>query len=282
MRREQIIEFLNFDDLVNRHPKDEPYVVLIGYESFQPTEYEEVALYSHSVHFNSLMISTDSKERALNEIDYHLVFASEGGYFEQAPSGEMIYNLNESWDYVDGLTVEPLILDRHWPGLGIQFYEPTQRMILYLGALNKNGDWINPYTEDVIIRSMQKNELLNEVRHSINRIEIKVDYLKDYLAARKSGLLIAKYSSRVLMFQSTDQIPILDSSKEVPHGRWNYHYVNEDSKSPKELWAEAELRQKFWIDPLPEPRHEGAHPRGEFVGGVKFTLQDGTKEEYDV
>lgn len=282
MNREKLVEFFNFDDFVNRHPNDEPYIILTGYESFQPPGYEDIALYSQSVHYDSLMVSIESKNKAFNEIEHHSVFPSKGGYFEKRKPDEIVYNLNESWEYNDGLTVEPIILDRSWSGLNIQFYEPNQRAILYLGLLNENDDWIDPYTEDVVIRRVRINEQLNGVQHSLNRIEIKIDYLKDYLAARKSGLFMTRYSSRGMIFQSADQIPTLDRSREVPHGRWSF-YANDDPKYQKELWAQAELRQKFWIDPFPKPRHEAADPQAsEFIGGVVFTLQDGTKKEFDV
>lgn len=282
MSKEKLIEFFNFDDYINKHPKNEPYVILTGQESFQPAGYERMALYSQYVRYGSYMVPIDSKNRALNEIDHHSAFPSEGGYFESNEDGTTVYNLYESWEYNEGLTVESVVLDRFWEGLGIQFYEPSQRVVLYLRLLNKNDDWIDPYTEEVVIKRVRMNEQLDGVLHSINRIEIKIDYLKDYLAARKSGLFIARYCSRGMIFQSADQIPQLNQSKEVTHGKWSY-YGNDDPKYQKELWAQADLRQKFWIDPFPKPRREDADPQtSEFVGGVFFIVEDGTKKEFDV
>jgi len=105
--------------------------------------------------------------------------------------------------------------------------------------------------------------------------------LKDYLAARNSGLLLIKYSIREIIFENEAEIPDLESTREIPHGRWNYYSSKNLAIRKKHYWSEAELRQKFWIEPFPEPIRDDAHPRGEFVGGVPFKLKDGTEKEYD-
>lgn len=282
MNKKGMISFLTFEDVINQNPNYDPYVILEGYKFIQPDAHKKLAMYGEYISISSLMIPKVLRDRALDEIDNYSLPTFSGGSFEYDENGKRIYDTGESWNYHEGLIVEPLVINRFWPGLNISFIEPMQRLILYLNLLLEGDTWIDPYNKEEIIKIKTSQEYQEEVEYRTKTIEIKIDYLKDYLAARNSGLLVMKYSERGLIFNDENDIPDLESNKEIPHGRWNFYSSKNASDRRKDNWAETELRQKFWIDPFPEPRRDDAHPRGEFVGGVLFTLQDGTKKEFDV
>lgn len=281
MNREELIKYFNFDDVIHKDPNYDPYVILAGYESWRPSGYERIPIYGEPTRYGSCMIPVESKQRALDEIDYSLMPTFSGGYFEDF-SGKSKYITNESFEHNKGLIVEPLYVDRYWSGLGLHIYEPSQRLTLYLELLNKGNEWIDPYNNEVVIRIIKKEELDRDIKHTLHKIEIKIDYLKDYLAAREAGLLIAKHSSRCIVFESPDQIPLENGDKDIRNGKWSFFSSDHPALAKGEILAEAEIRQKFWIKPLPEPRSEYAKSRGEFVGGVEFILNDGSRKEYDV
>lgn len=281
MDQKAAISFLTFEDVINSDPNIEPYVILEGSESTQPDTYKQLAMYAKVTRISTIMISQDLKDRAMDEIQHYSLPTFSNGSFEHPEEGKWIYNTDESWEYNEGLEIEPLLVNRYWPGLGISFIEPTQRLILYLNLLKKDNSWIDPYNEEVIIDVETENKNEDEVSYRIEKIKIKIDYLKDYLAARNSGLLFIKFSLRGLIFSDESEIPDLENTEEVPNGRWNFYSSKYLAKKDNNHWAEAELRQNFWIEPYNEPRRDDAHPRGEFVGGVKFVSKDGHEEEYD-
>lgn len=281
MDQREIISFLEFEDVINQDPNNEPYVILEGSESIQPDKFKELAIYGELTRISTIMIPTDLKERALDEIEHYSLPTFSNGNFEHKEEGQWRYDPGESWEYNEGLKVEPLIIKRSWSGLDNSFIEPTQRLVLYLNLLKEDTVWIDPYNNEEIIKVKAEKKYEDEVSYHVDKIEIKIDYLKDYLAARNSGLLFIKFSMRGLIFDDESEIPHLSETEEIPYGNRVFYSSKNASVKNFGNWAEEELRQKFWIEPLPEPKRDDARPRGEFIGGVPFTLKDGTEKEYD-
>jgi hypothetical protein len=286
MRGNELISYFNFDDHIHKDPNSEPYVILAGYETWKSPEFEVIGLYNEFIGYRSFMIKMENRDKAFDELEYSQIAADITGYFEENSAGKTRYITGESWEHSEGLTVEPLHIERHWSGLNISFYEPSQRLIIYLNLIHRGDEWLDPYRNEVVIKRLQKKDCIEDTKHTLEKIEIKIDYLKDYLAARESGLFIAKYTSRRLLFESPDQIPLKEEFKDIPNGTWSF-ITSVDKPAftgmfKGKIYCEAEIRQKFWIEPFPEPKRWDAKKRSEFEGGVVFTLSDGTKKEYNV
>lgn len=266
-------------------PNSEPFVTLSGYETWAPLKLKEMDLDSELIGYRSFMINVENKEDAFNGLDYSDMNSFTTGYFDEDSSGKRKYITAESWEHHAGLIVEPLYVKRQWSGLDISFYEPSHAMILYLNLLNKNDEWIDPYKQECVIRRVNKEETIEGASHKVRRIEIKTDYLKDYLAARESGLFISRYARRTILFKSPEEVPMKSEYVDITNGTWSFISSIDNAAfgmiAPEKILGESEIRQKFWIEPFPQPRRWDANIGTEFKGGVVFTLHDGTKGEYN-
>ncbi len=286
MTKDELIRYLKFEDIIYIDPALEPYVTLAGFEAWKPDKFKNIGIYSEIISYRSFMIRQEQKEYAFESLEYSDMTSFESGYFDEDQIGKRRYIPSESWEHYKGLIVEPLYVNREWPGLDLHYYEPSQRMVLYLNLMNVGDEWKDPYNNEIVIRTLKEEEIVNGTKHIIQKIEIKIDYLKDYLAARGAGLFIARYARRTVLFESPEQIPMNSEYMDIPNGTWCFLSSNDNSAlrmvAPGKILGESEIRQKLWIEPLPEPRRWDARKRSEFEGGVAFTLHDGTKREYNV
>lgn len=285
MTKDKLIKYFRFEDLVNHDPNSEPFIILSGYETYTPLKLKGIGLDSELIGYRSFMINVENKEDAFNNLDYSDMHSFETGYFDEDDSGKRKYITGESWEHHAGLIVEPLYVKRQWSGLDISFYEPSQTMVLYLNVMNNGDQWIDPYRQECVIRRVNKKESIEGNKRSIKRIEIKLEYLKDYLAARGSGLFIVRYARRMLLFKSLEDIPLKTEYVDIPNGTWSFISSIDNAAfgmiAPGKILGESEIRQNFWIEPFPQPKRWDANKGTEFKGGVVFTLHDGTKGEYN-
>lgn len=285
MTKDKLIKYFRFEDLVNHDPNSEPFIILSGYETYTPLKLKGIGLDSELIGYRSFMINVENKEDAFNNLDYSDMHSFETGYFDEDDSGKRKYITGESWEHHAGLIVEPLYVKRQWSGLDISFYEPSQTMVLYLNVMNNGDQWIDPYRQECVIRRVNKKESIEGNKRSIKRIEIKLEYLKDYLAARGSGLFIVRYARRMLLFKSLEDIPLKTEYVDIPNGTWSFISSIDNAAfgmiAPGKILGESEIRQKFWIEPFPQPKRWDANKGTEFKGGIVFTLHDGTKGEYN-
>jgi hypothetical protein len=285
MTKDELINYFRFEDIIYHDPNSEPFVTLSGYETWTPLKLRDMGLDSELIGYRSFMINLENKEDAFNGLDYSDMNSFATGYFDEDASGKRKYITGESWEHHAGLIVEPLYVKRQWTGLDISFYEPSQAMILYLNLFNNNDEWIDPYKQECVIRHVNKEETIEGAKHMIRRIEIKTEYLKDYLAARESGLFISRYARRTVLFKSPEEVPMKSEYLDIANGNWSFlSSINNASFgmiAPGKILGESEIRQKFWIEPFPQPKRWDANKGTEFKGGVLFTLHDGRKGEYN-
>ncbi len=286
MTKEELIKYFKFEDMIHHSPNSEPFVILGGYETWTHLKLKDIGLDSEFIGYRSFMINIEDRVEAFNSLDYSDISSFETGYFDEDSSGRRKYITGESWEHHTGLTVEPLYINRQWPGLDLFSYDPSQRMVLYLNLMNNGDEWTDPYKHECVMRHVNKEEEIDGAKHRVRRIEIKIDYLKDYLAARGAGLFIARYARRTVLFELPEQVPMKSEYMDIPNGIWSFLSSNDHPAltriAPWKTLGESEIRQKFWIEPFPQPRRWDARKRSEFEGGVVYTLYDGTKEKYNV
>jgi len=175
-----------------------------------------------------------------------------------------------------GVPLEIIVHDRFFEGLSLSYYEPTQRLVVYLGLHREEREWRNPYTTDVIIkagdhtRGWEPHDAFLSIRHS---------ELVDYLAARKCGLLVVRYAQRIL--ETPAKLIGLPPPFETQttHGRRAW-IVDQAPLTPGARMYFCRLWESFWVPPASKPRRWDAEQPGEFKDGVSFVLRDGESATY--
>ncbi len=135
-------------------------------------------------------------------------------------------------DYKGELEGVHLVLDQISHEGGPSIWHLNQDMVLTLGLKREENSWVCPqdgYTEVARLKLAEGNKPV--------LLEIKVQYLKDYLCARNMALYMTSYYSRDLI---TDDASSID---------WKEGHANEIDESAK--WEGHVM-----------PIHEGGHPFG--------------------
>ncbi len=127
-----------------------------------------------------------------------------------------------------------LVLETPGNSLEKTQWEPNQDLTVTLGLTREGDTWLSPSEGYVEVIKFTRDKETHPAR-----IEIKADYLVDYLCARNMGLYATFYTSRSACFESDPNIS-WKSEKETPQQRSNGRW-----------------KGRAW------PIHEGGHPYGE-------------------
>jgi len=162
-------------------------------------------------------------------------------------------------------------------GLDLSYYEPTDRLIIYLELHREGNQWINPYTKDIIIKT---GDIRSNSKSCNEYLAVRKSELIDYLAARKCGLLVLRYSDRVIETPvELIGLPKPYNDKTTTHGRQSWIIDKGISNRNKNMYF-SRLWESFWIDPASQPRRWDAQPPEEFKDGVPFILDNGETATY--
>ena len=152
------------------------------------------------------------------------------------------------------VSVEPVYFDQYWDGLGgARLLEPAQRLTLYLelehpaGTLRPVAEWVDPYTNRVIIHRRDSGVWQDE-----RKLTIRLDRLRDYLAARGKCLYVRRWGERFFSLQDDPITEIGEAAtRDVPSGCITY------DRRPicGAQGIEAILNQHFLVPPAPRPSH---------------------------
>ncbi|MBL8879211.1 MAG: hypothetical protein JNG88_08835 [Phycisphaerales bacterium] len=151
------------------------------------------------------------------------------------------------------VAVEPVYFDQLWDGHGGKcLIEPSQRLTLYLGleqrpSRDATTEWIDPYNNQVVMKRRDAG-----TRREERQLTIRLDRLRDYLAARGKCLYVRRWCERFFTL-TDDQLEEFgdDVVETVEAGQIRY-------KRREILGAkciEANLSQHFLIRPVGRPAH---------------------------
>ncbi|MBO8180208.1 MAG: hypothetical protein H0Z19_06965 [Archaeoglobus sp.] len=99
---------------------------------------------------------------------------------------------------------------------------------------------------------------------------VRKDMLRDYLSARRCGLLIVRYAEKAL--KTPVKLELEEYQKETEFGK--YYFVIIDDPISGEYIYLSRLWESFWIDPASEPKRQ-RYKTSEFEFGVEFKDEDG-------
>ncbi|MFA0834151.1 MAG: hypothetical protein ACC609_09110 [Methanobacterium formicicum] len=266
-------KYLLLEDIENYHPKYDPNIY-IGC-SFSTKEEITNGKIDNFTNIKSFLVPIEDKDFVLTHLeseDFHSppqpfsYFDDEGNYI----TGEIFEE--------EGIKFEIIVNEREFEGLDISYYEPTDRLITYLRLQRDENNWIDPYNEEVIIRC--KGNTRGWEPHS-TYISIHKSKLIDYLAARKCGLIILRYSER------TFETPIeysglpdtFEEDEKTPNGT-KYWSITKNDLNGNFVYR-CHLTELYWIDPAPYPRRNDFKSSKVSREGVSFVLDDGERSIYD-
>ncbi len=262
-------------NIINHRPDFDPFVYLsrscMTIDKISDIEAEMKQFYG--VH--AFLAPLESKQHIIDNplhftydnfnIQMQTYFEEDGTYV----TGESFEKQNIKFEHISN--------DRYFEGLDLGYYEPSDRLVLYLNLHRKNNEWVNPHTEDIILKTsdFEKGWTPHNCFLSIRKSE-----LIDYLAARRSGLLITRYSETMLTTPYTlTDLPPSFPERTTKHGKCCWH-AGKDSVSQKDNLYFFSLWEVFWVDPASNPRRWDAQEIEEHKDGVHFVLDDGEKATY--
>lgn len=233
---------------------------------------ETQTILNEFIGIDSYLVSTTKKEDAINKFSFGDFLNAGSTGFEEDES----YSTGETFSK-DEIILEIITNDRSFPPLEMSYYEPTDRLIKYLNLHRLDNNWINPYTQEVILT--KKGESRGTKPHD-TYLSIRKSELKDYLAARKSGLLILRYSERMLETEN-ELIGLPDPFYNVVKDNSRQSFIVDKSPfdSKKNIYF-SRLWESFWLDQASHPRRWDVLSGDEFQNGVQFTLDDGEITTY--
>lgn len=105
----------------------------------------------------------------------------------------------EFHENVDGVR---LVLDQAIPGHDYQEWHLNQDFVLGLNLVREDDVWVRVEEGRTPVAQIHRNDDGNP-----QRLEVKVEFLKDYLAARKMGLAVGIFSSRTVVQRENPDLP---------------------------------------------------------------------------
>jgi hypothetical protein len=112
------------------------------------------------------------------------------------------YTPAEVYQYCDGddLGIE-LVLEQSFEGAAHSVWHINQDLVMALGLLRENDEWIRPREDYCVVAPLRRNADGSPIA-----CEIKNEFLRDYLAARRMALRLAYYRKRELIAEEAKYI----------------------------------------------------------------------------
>jgi hypothetical protein len=109
------------------------------------------------------------------------------------------------------------VLEQSFDGAEPRRLHLHQDLILGLGLLREEDKWVRPAEDYLEVARLDRN-----ADKKAEAIQIKAEHLRDYLAARSSGLLVATFRSRRAIFAQNPKFNWGDSEREeeIAGGSW--------------------------------------------------------------
>jgi len=268
---EELKKFLLLEDICNYDPKSDPYVFIarsmIG--KMHPTEFQGELREFRGV--RAFLIPTSQKNAVAEKFSYEEFSDAGKSYFDDGN-----YVTGETFKR-DSINFETIANDRFFEGLDLSYYEPADRLIIYLNLHREGNTWINPYTKDVIIKT---GDITGDWEPHDAYVSVRQSELIDYLAARKCGLFLLRYSERVLDTPiELVNMPEPFNYKLTKHGHVSW-IVNKSPLNQKMNMYFSRLWESFWIDQASRPRRWDARYQEEVEDKVQFVLKNGELGTY--
>lgn len=128
------------------------------------------------------------------------------------------YKTCDAYQYNDGEDFAVnLVMDQSFDGACPRLWHVNQDLILALGLKQEGDVWIKP--DEAFVEVMRQRR---DADGRVSAIEIKSEYLRDYLAARRMALRLYSYRRRMEVMLDASHIPWSgkDIEEDKPHDRF--------------------------------------------------------------
>ncbi len=139
-------------------------------------------------------------------------------------------------------------------------------------ALDKKNSDLVPPLENAVAATIQTEK--HHLFHTSPFVRVYIDYLRDYLAAQKRGMLISVVADRFATAKTKEALglKIVENEKQAD-GSWITTTIHGPASTQTGYYrGRSTLRKNYWIDPYERPRWE----RGTwyFYGELPYTTDD--------
>jgi hypothetical protein len=274
-------EFLEFKDVVGRSPLSPPRVTLferVDFDTKAKHNYWTAGYVQSHVTVQSMLVRPEDFDKCkafglqdVRAADTAFLVGDDGKTHE--PAGLRTYM---------GVEIESIYFDHFWDGLGGKsLLIPSQHLLLYLGLMQDHSDHADrtTWTDPLDVREVMERTGKQDT-HSDRTLGIELDYLRDYLAARKKCLFVLRWAERFVTYGKTDALPWGKRANE-PTGHGHIEFEGPTDFDMGYPVLRATLWEWFKVDPAPKPRHYMLDDRGEHLGAAEFTGPDGNPIRYE-
>jgi hypothetical protein len=145
-------------------------------------------------------------------------------YDNRPYANEEKYILAGNFDGFDkNVSGEYLVLQQIFDTGETQEWHLSQDFVLALGLKKETDKWVCPLEDYAEVARLLRNEEGKPIL-----LEVKSEYLKDYLCARKSGLLVSTFQSRISTQLNFDEIKFDDNRKMEKYDWGTYDAIKTD------------------------------------------------------
>lgn len=224
------------------------------------------------ISISSAMLPLETKDKALKTQWSSFNVHSNNKYWIE---DNKYYTSGTYKDYDSKTIGNYLVLVQTFDSGEPQEWHLDQDLALALNLLREGDDWVRPEDDyEIVVR------LIRDENNEPIKVEIKNKYLKDYLCARKSGLLIGYYHSREAIIETELESPWKDESnvEEVGAYRWEGRLlpIHEGGESYGSKTAVFHIGREDVDYDEDVPRY-GVGPAGKFKSEKKIIESKGRK-----
>jgi len=258
---------LLLEDIQGYHPEHDPFVYVARSLAKRLNVNQIQGELREFIGTRAFLVPITQKELVMMKFTYENFDNAGRSYFDDNRS----YFTGETFER-NGVSFEIIVNYRRFEGLDLSYYEPTDRLVIYLSLHRKGNNWINPRTQDTIV---QTGDTIRGLEPHDAYLSIRKSELIDYLAARRCGLLLLKYSERVLETPiELIGLPEPFNDRATQYGRLSW-IIDRSPSNRENYMYYSSLWESFWIDPASRPRRWDAQPPEEIKNGVPFVASDG-------
>jgi hypothetical protein len=154
-------------------------------------EYLGVGTMAVPIKYEAIMRATDSQE--IRDQNIGCPYVNDAGQYIRAD--EAVAFCNE----VDGVR---LVIGQSIPGLGHREWHLNQDFALALNLVREGDVWVRVEEGRTLVVQLERDG-----DGSPKSLAVRVEFLKDYLSARKMGLVVGIFSSRTIVQQHDSDMP---------------------------------------------------------------------------
>lgn len=264
-------DLLLLNNIKDRHPKYDVYVTVAGTQLRHiPIDNMDESI-EEFIGIRSYLVPVEEQHLALELFSYPDLNCNGYPYFDE--DGD--YDYGDTFDLND-VSFEIIANVRHFPGLDLFYYEPTDDFVKYHNLHRVDDNWLNPYDKEKVIETGDVKTDSNEPHNTY--LKIRKGELVDYLAAKRSGLFIVKYSRRIL--ETPVELlgfEVTFSKRETKYGEQSWIIDRARLDRDKYMYF-CQLWESFWLDPAARPRRKDYPGEDE---DIAFRLSNGDFNQYD-